>query len=107
MYAPILFSQPAKFKAAVKRAVRCLKPDVVDVSYTFGEDWNGGPSVFFMVILSNAASSQRENLFQVTDRASKMIDFVVQPAENWGVYPYFNFRSEAEQAELNQKALAS
>lgn len=29
------------------------------------------------------------------------------PLEKWGVLPYFNFRSEAEQASINQHALAS
>ena len=30
----------------------------------------------------------------------------VQPLENWGVLPYFNFRSQSEQAKLDQPILA-
>lgn len=107
MYVPVAFVDQAKLKAAVQRVAKRLRPDVVDVSFTLGDDWSGSPSIFFMVILSNSAASQRDKLFDVTDRVSKMIVHTLQPSAEWGVYPYFSFRSEAEQAEINQRALAS
>lgn len=42
----------------------------------------------------------------VTDRVSKTIVREVEPLEEWGVLPYFNFRSQSEQAKLNEPALA-
>lgn len=78
----------------------------MDVSWTLGNDWSGEPAVFFMVILSNAAS-RRDQLLGTTSQVSNAINQLVQPFEQWGVLPYFNFRSESEQAKINQRLLAS
>ena len=78
----------------------------MDVIPTLGNDWSGEPAVFFMVILSNQ-SSQRDQLLRVTNQVSNTMVQMVQPLEKWGVLPYFNFRSEAEQAQLNRQPLAS
>ena len=106
MYVPTAFAQQAQFRAAVNRAVQLLRPHVIDLSFTLGNDWSGEPAVFFMVILSNAAS-QRDRLLRITNQVSNAIVQLVQPLEQWGVLPYFNFRSEAEQAKINQQPLAS
>jgi len=58
-----------------------------------------------MVILTDAAS-RRERLLDVSNEVSHAIDQQVQPLEQWGVLPYFNFRSQSEQAKLNQAILA-
>jgi len=58
-----------------------------------------------MVILTDAAS-RRERLLDVSNEVSHVIDQQVQPLEQWGVLPYFNFRSQSEQAKLNQAILA-
>jgi len=96
---------PIQFKAATARAARRLAPDVVSIIPTLGNDWSGEPAVFFMVILSDVASS-RERLLSVTDRVSKAIVGELEPLEEWGVLPYFNFRSQSEQAKLNEPTLA-
>jgi hypothetical protein len=106
MYVPTAFAQQAQFQSAVNRAAQQLGPHVIDLSFTFGNDWSGEPAVFFMVILSNAAS-RRDQLLRTTSQVSNTIVQMVQPLEQWGVLPYFNFRSEAEQAKINQRALAS
>jgi hypothetical protein len=103
---PPAFTQQSLFQAAVARAAQRLAPDVVDVIPTLGDDWRGEPAVFFMVILSDAAS-RRDRLLRVTNQASTFIVHEVQPLEQWGVLPYFNFRSQSEQATINQHALAS
>jgi hypothetical protein len=100
------FAQQAQFQSAVNLAAQQLRPHVMDVILTLGNDWSGEPAVFFMVILSNAAS-QRAQLLRVTNQVSNAIVQMVQPLEQWGVLPYFNFRSEAEQAQINQQSLAS
>lgn len=105
-YVPTAFAQQAQFQAAVSRTAQQLRPNVVDIITTLGNDWSGEPAAFFMVILSNAAS-QRDQLLRVTNQVSNAIVQMVQPLEQWGVLPYFNFRSEAEQARINQQPLAS
>lgn len=106
MYVPTAFVQQTQFQSAVNRAGQQLGPDVVDLTFTLGNDWSGEPAVFFMVILSNAAS-RRDQLLRTTNQVSNGIVQMVQPLEQWGVLPYFNFRSEAEQAKINQRSLAS
>ncbi len=102
---PRAFVHQSQFKAATARAARRLAPDVVSIIPTLGNDWSGEPAVFFMVILSDVASS-RERLLSVTDRVSKAIVGELEPLEEWGVLPYFNFRSQSEQAKLNEPTLA-
>ena len=58
-----------------------------------------------MVILTDSAS-RRDQLLSISNRVSNAIVQQVQPLEQWGVLPYFNFRSQSEQAKLNQPALA-
>ncbi|HXB72365.1 MAG TPA: hypothetical protein VNY05_29270 [Candidatus Acidoferrales bacterium] len=76
-------------------------PNVVGIIPTLDNDWMGQPAVFFMVILSDAAS-RRDQLLKVTNHVSSVIVQQVQPLEQWGVLPYFNFRSQSEQAKINQ-----
>ena len=106
VYLPRAFAQQPPFQAAVARAAQRLAPDVVNIIPTLGNDWSGAPAVFFMVILDDAAS-RREQLLRVTNQVSSFIVQQVQPLEQWGVLPYFNFRSQSEQARINQHALAS
>jgi len=82
-----------------------LAPHVVGIIPTLGDDWSGEPAVFFMVILSDPAS-QRDRILSITNQVSQAIVQQVQPLEEWGVLPYFNFRSQSEQAKLNEPALA-
>lgn len=58
-----------------------------------------------MVILSDSAIGP-EQLLKVTNDVSEAIVQKVQPLEQWGVLPYFNFRSQSEQAKLNQPTMA-
>ncbi len=106
MYLPRAFAQQPLFQAAVARAAQQLAPRVVDIIPTLGNDWSGEPAVFFMVILADAAS-HRDQLLRVTNQVSTFIVEQVQPLEQWGVLPYFNFRSQSEQASINQHTLAS
>jgi len=73
---------------------------------TLGNDWSGEPAVFFMIILADAAS-RRDQLLKVTNRVSTLIVQQVQPLEQWGVLPYFDFRSQSEQARIGPQSLAS
>lgn len=78
---------------------------MVSVIPTLGDDWSGEPAVFFMVILADAAT-RRDQLGRISNQVSEAIVQQVQPLEEWGVLPYFNFRSQSEQAKLTQPTLA-
>lgn len=105
MYVPTAFAHQARFEAAVALAAQRLAPHVVSVIPTLGDDWSGEPAVFFMVILADAAT-RRDQLGRISNQVSEAIVQQVQPLEEWGVLPYFNFRSKSEQAKLDQLALA-
>jgi hypothetical protein len=102
---PRAFVRQSQFKAAIARAAQRLAPDVVSIIPTLGDDWSGERAVFFMVILSDAAS-RPEQLLNVTNQVSNTIVNELEPLEEWGVLPYFNFRSQSEQAKLNEPTLA-
>jgi hypothetical protein len=105
VYVPTAFVQQTQFEAAIAGAARGLGPDVVSVIPTLGEDWTGEPAVFFMVILADSAT-RRDRLGKITNEISQALVDQVQPLEQWGVLPYFNFRSQSEQAKLDQPAVA-
>ena len=71
---------------------------------TLGNDWIGELAVFFMIILADAAS-RRDQLLSITNQVSQAIVEEVRPWEQWGVLPYFNFRSQSEQTKLDQPML--
>jgi hypothetical protein len=105
MQVPTAFVHQAQFTRAVVRAAQRLAPDVVSIIPTLGNDWSGEPAVFFMVILSDAASL-RDRILTTSNRVQQVLNDEVQPLEQWGVLPYFNFRSQSEQARLDQLAVA-
>ena len=94
-------------QAQLYQAVSDLKPalgsDVVTLRYTLGQDWSGEPAIFFRVVLSDRAS-RRDQLRNATNQIENAIMQRLQPLEEWGVLPYFSFRSMAEQAALQEEA---
>jgi len=102
VYIPKASAQQAEFLVEVSRATRHLVgTDVVSVITTLGNDWSGEPAVFFTVILSDRAS--RHDLLSTTKRIQHDIIMDLQPLEQWGVLPYFDFRSQSEQAAIDQR----
>ena len=82
--------------AEIKAAAAKLGPQVAHVSYSVGEDSTGESSVFFRIVLAYEASRE-ETLADVTGRIATVLFDEVRPIENWGLHPYFNFRSLSEQ----------
>lgn len=105
VYVPRAFVHQDQFRTEVKRVKEGLAPQVVDIIATLGDDWSGEPAVFFMVILADPAT-RRDQLLDVTNRVSQTLVDQVQPLEEWGVLPYFNFRSKSEQAMINEPTVA-
>jgi hypothetical protein len=99
------FAQQAQLDEAVGNLKPALGSDVVTLRYTLGQDWSGEPAIFFRVVLSERAS-QRDQLWSSTSQIENAIMRGLQPLEEWGVLPYFSFRSMAEQAALQEEAWA-
>lgn len=89
-------AQDTAFAEAVEKVVANLGPDVVRVRYNFEPDSTGDPGVFFRVLLTDEAA-KRERLFSVMQEIERAIVWGVEPFEQWGVWPYFDYRSESEQ----------
>ncbi|MFZ0937566.1 MAG: hypothetical protein WAN37_18575 [Bryobacteraceae bacterium] len=83
-------------------ALAPFPPGVVNLRYTVGNDWSGDPAIFFWITLSDAEASQK--ILPQTSR--RIMDFITQeldPVGQWGLIPYFNFRSQSEQAKLQEE----
>jgi hypothetical protein len=105
MVLPRAFLQREQFAAAVAEIERQLDPHVVRIRYSLGDDWSGEPAVFFRIVLPDAAT-RRDLLLESANRVSDAIERQIEPMEEWGVLPYFSFRSQSEQEQLNEPAWA-
>ena len=103
---PTGFIHQAQLAEAVAWAERVLAPlGVIRIRHTVGEDWSGEPAVYFRVLLSDAASDPAR-LRDVTRNIEAVIDREVDPLNAWGLFAYFNFRSQSEQAVIQEPAWA-
>ena len=93
---PSGFVNHGQLDAEIKDAVGKLGPEAVNVAYSRGEDSTGEPSIFFRIVLADAATRE-ETLTEITGRIAMTLIDEVRPIENWGLRPYFNFRSQSEQ----------
>lgn len=102
VYIAKAFAQQAQFFAAIADAARRLPPHILSVTPTLGTDWDGESAVFFQVILADG--TPRAQLLNLTKQLSQTIVQQVQPLEEWGVLPYFDFRTQSEQARIKEPA---
>ena len=78
-----------------------LAPDVVRIRYSIDTDWSGDWSIFVRVLLSDQASAE-DKLATVTERVRARLSDVLEGAQ-LGLLQYFRFRSQSEQAVLNEQ----
>lgn len=102
MYVPTGIVKQAEIERRVRTLEHELAPDVVRIRHNLGEDWNGDPSIFFRVLLSDSAASEG-NVWEVTDHVRRRLDRDFDFAE-FGLLSYVSFRSQSEQAELGEEA---
>jgi hypothetical protein len=95
------FVNQAQFFAAVAQAASVLPAQIVSVMPSLGTDWNGESAVFFQIILADG--TPRGQLLNFAKQISQAIVQQVQPLEEWGVLPYFNFRTQSEQARITEE----
>jgi hypothetical protein len=82
--------------AIVKEAGALLGPEVLHVAYMIGPDSTDEPSIFFRILLADAAIRE-DIIVDVTRRIADVLMDAVRPLEDWGLRPYFNYRSKSEQ----------
>ena len=86
----------------VDQIAKDFAPDVIRIRFHVGEDWAEEPAVFFRILLSDAAS-QPGRLFPVTRAVRQRLhDDLGFP--NPDLLPYFRFRSQSEQAAIQDPA---
>lgn len=100
MLAPRGFVKQGQLAIDVERAKRKLGPNVVRLKHSIGDDTSGEPAIYFRVVLTDSAS-QEETLAEVTGQIASSLFDDLRPYENWGLTPYFTFRSQSEQSKRN------
>jgi len=100
-YLPRGVAEPAELVKTLN-ALAPFPPGVVNFRYTVDEDWSGDPAIFFWITLSDEAA-RRTSLPQTARRVTKFVTERVDPSGKWGLIPYFNFRSQSEQAKLKEE----
>jgi hypothetical protein len=97
---PAGFVHQTQLSNQIAKAVRKLGKEAVHVNYSLGADSTGEPAIFFRIVLADAASRE-DKLAQVTGRIAATLFDELRPHENWGLLPYFSFRSKSEQEKRN------
>jgi len=82
--------------AIVKEASALLGPEVVHVAYQIRPDSTDEPSIFFRILLADGAF-HRDTIVDLSRRISEVLRGAVRPLEDWGLRPYFNYRTKSEQ----------
>ncbi len=82
--------------AIVKEASALLGPEVLHVSYQLRPDSTDEPSIFFRILLTDAAFRE-ETIAGLTRQIAETFLEAVRPLEDWGLRPYFNYRSKSDQ----------
>ena len=102
MMVPTELAKQPQINAAVTEVVSQLSPSVRRIRYDMEEDWTGQWAIFFRVLLSDDASKPG-NLRQIVPRIIRTMSERLD-LPGLGMFPYFNFRSETEQALLREPA---
>ncbi len=89
-----------ELKNKIKKVTRKFRKEMVRVNYSLREDSTGDPSIFFRIVLTDAASRE-DRLGDVATRIGAALFDELRPYENWGLNSYFNFRSKSEQDARN------
>jgi hypothetical protein len=91
----------AQLAQGIGDAVLRLNPqEVVRVAYSIGHDSTEDLSIFFRIVLTDEASRE-DRLAAVAGRVESGLIASIRPVENWGLTPYFSFRSISEQRTRN------
>jgi hypothetical protein len=93
---PTGYVNQAQLGDLIAQAAQHFGPEVEHIAYSLGPDSTGEPSLFFRILLSDAYVRE-DTIADLTGRIATALFDAVRPIENWGLRPYFNFRSKSEQ----------
>lgn len=95
------YQKQPRINAAVAEVVDEFSPSVKYIRYDIGQDWSGEWAVFFRVMLSDDVLQDKlgDVATRVMWRTTDRLDL-----PNLGLFPYFDFRSESEQASMREPA---
>ena len=96
MYIPTGLFYQRELAEQIGHAKSSLGPEVEHVAYRIGEDSTGAPSIFFRITLVDWAMTENVIADETGKVATALFDAVL-PLSNWGLRPYFNFRSHSDQ----------
>lgn len=102
MFAPTGAVHEAQIHQAAAQVARELAPRVKYIRYALGPDWRGKWAIFFKIVLADEVSTGtalREITTRVVWRMSELLDL-----PDLGLFPHFDFRTESEQAALDEPA---
>lgn len=100
-YLPRGVAQPTELVKQLN-ALTPLPPGVVNLRHTLDNNWSGDPAIFFWITLSDEASLPA-TLSQTARDIKTFINERLDPVGQWGLIPYFNFRSRSEQEKLKEE----
>ncbi len=95
-YIPVGLIHQGALQETIDEAKTLLEPDVLHLAYRVGEDNTGTASIFFRITMKDSAMTEAA-ISEGTSRVATALFDKVRPLENWGLRPYFNFRSVSEQ----------
>jgi hypothetical protein len=95
------FINETEVAKAVDQVIANLGPEVVRVRYNIGEDWSGDPALYIRVVLSDSVAVNRKTFVDTAARIRATLRKQLRSLENWDLFPYVSFRSNAENAEIN------
>lgn len=98
MYIPMGAVFQRELVTQFERAKARMGPEVVHVTYRLREDHAGDPGIFFRITLADEAAKERV-ISDVAGRVENILLDEIHPLENWGLIPYFNYRSYSDQQE--------
>ncbi len=101
MQVPMAVLKQREIEKGVATVEREFRRDIVRIRYDLGTDWSGDRAIYFRILLSDEASRE-SRLHDAAERVRRRLREKIKPDEH-GVLPYFNFRSESEQAELQEE----
>lgn len=96
MIAPTGFVDQTQLASAVEKVAHKFGPEVVRLKHTIGADTSGDPAIFFRIVLADWAVDEK-TLADVTGKIATTLFDAIRPYENWGLVPYFSFRSNSEE----------
>jgi hypothetical protein len=93
------------FAQKVEDVAKKFPGEVVRIRHSFSRDWDGDPAIYFKILLTDEALRRRP-LHELTKavRNALIEDLSIYRSEYSVYIPYFTFRTEMEQQELQDPA---